>query len=131
MTSKRHAFDEDTWAVFEDDAQANLREIEASLLVLEDDPSDGAGGVTFDLTKELGATVLNMSFLRRNDDPELTIVAKISNDLNSWTASPAALQTLSVVDQGNGYELVTVREVPPPIPSGATFGHVEVTRTAP
>jgi len=49
----------------------------------------------------------------------------------SWTDSPSALQTLSVLDQGNGYELVTVREIPPPTPRTSCFGRIEITRTAP
>lgn len=95
------------------------------------DPTDGDGGITYEVTRELGVPVLNLSFLRRNDDPDLTIVAKISGDLNSWTASPAALQTISVIDQGNGYEEVTLREIPPPVARRSTFGRVEITRSTP
>ncbi len=95
------------------------------------DPTDGNGGVTYAVTEEFGAPALNMTFLRRNDDPDLTVTAKICGDLNCWTDSPSVLQTISALDQGNGYERVTVREIPPPVPTGSTFGRIEIERTVP
>lgn len=95
------------------------------------DPSDGRGNIIYEVTDLPDGPALIMSFLRRNDDPDLTITAKISGDLNRWTASPSALQSISVLDQGNGYEWVTVQEIPPPVTRSVTFGRIEISRSGP
>ena len=72
-----------------------------------------------------------MTFRRRNDDPDLSIVAAVSEDLVLWDSGPAALLTVSAVDQGDGYDLVTVKEVAAVPPRKRNFGRVFVHRAAP
>jgi len=95
------------------------------------DPIDRNGGISYQITEEFGQKAMTMTFRRRNDDPQLSITAKVCGDLISWTASPTSIQVVSALDQGNGYDLVTVREIPPPLPRNATFMRIEIQRSAP
>lgn len=95
------------------------------------DPTDGHGGVTHAIVEENGRSVLTMTFQRRNDDPELTVDAQMSDNMASWSSSPSVIQTVSVFDLGNGYEVVTVKDIPPPVPRTSCFGRVLIQRTTP
>jgi len=90
------------------------------------DPSDGHGGLTYSLVNELGGDALVITFRRRNDDASISIVAKQSYDLIQWNT--ATLEMISVIDQGNGYDLVTMRELPNNSPHTSNFVHLEITR---
>ena len=54
-----------------------------------------------------------MTFLRRNDDPGLTIEAQVSTDLVTWNEGGAFLVEESAIDQGDGTTLVTIRSLLP------------------
>lgn len=106
-------------------------EAEFALGTNPNDPSDGHGGIVFGTTHENAQTLLTMSFRRRNDDPQLSVEAQRSNNLADWNSSPAAIQTVSVLDQGNGYEVVSVKEIPPAIPGSSSFFRLRIQRSTP
>lgn len=120
------------WGLTADVDQDGLNnDAEFALGTNPNDPSDGHGGITHQVTTEFGQQALTITFRRRNDDAQLTTTAQVCGDLVSWTSSPTAIQPVSVLDQGNGYDLVTMREIPPPIPRSTTFMRVKIQRSAP
>jgi PKD repeat protein len=85
--------------------------------------------ITMSLSEEPGGHLLYMTYRRRNDDPDLICVAQLNRNLASWSA--ANLEILSVIDGGNGYELVTARELPDPLQSGRAFVRISIVRAVP
>jgi PKD repeat protein len=91
------------------------------------DSSDSNGGVSVSVVSETGGKLVYLTYRRRSDDPDLHCAAELCHDLSCWDA--ANLETLSVLDQGDGYELVTARELPSPQANRRAFVRVTVTRT--
>jgi hypothetical protein len=93
------------------------------------DGSDADGGIVQSIEPNPSGDLLLMSFLRRTDDPDLAATAEFCRDLSNWDVT--GLEVIEVVDQGGGYERVTVRELPTPTALGRAFTRVTVTRVTP
>ena len=95
------------------------------------DPTDGDGGIVSTLQQSAGQTLIALSFLSRNDAPDLTVTPEQSSGLSAWSRGSEIFETLSSVDQGNGYDLVTVRTLPAPGPLSANFVRLAILRATP
>lgn len=95
------------------------------------DARDGDGGVIPGTVYESGQVLLKITYRSRNDDSGLTINAAVSGNLSSWNFGPGVLSVLSAIDQGDGYDIVTVVEIPAVTPRSRSFGRIFVTRTSP
>lgn len=89
------------------------------------DPSDSTGGVSYALVNDPSGRYLVITFRRRNDDPNHGVVAQLSGDFSSWSTD--RLETVSAIDQGDGYDLVTVRELPSATPRRSLFLRLQIT----
>jgi len=78
-----------------------------------------------------GETRVRLTFLRRNDDPGLTLTPQRSADLVTWDSGPAAFETVATIDQGDGYDLLTVRTLASGAPSSGVFARVAILRSDP
>jgi len=119
------------WGVSADaDDDGLTNDTEFALGTNPHDGSDSDGGIAQTLVSDPSGSLLVLTFLRRNDDPDLTAIAELSYSLTGgWGA--AKLEVLSAIDQGNGYERVTAREVPTLAQRKRAFTRVIVTRSAP
>jgi hypothetical protein len=93
------------------------------------DASDSDGGITYSMIPDPSGHLLLLSYRRRSDVPQLNCIAELSRDLSTWDSDQ--LEVLSVIDQGNGYELVTVREQPSPSRQRVAFSKITITRSVP
>gem|GEM_PF-1141457 len=118
-------------SVWGDTANPDFDQLDnATEYALGTDPHDSSDGIGMihGTTIDAGQRVLTFTFRRRNDDPSISVVAEVSMNLLSWSSQATQVQTVSAIDQGNGYDLVTAQEVPSSPPSASTFGRVSVTQ---
>lgn len=95
------------------------------------DPTDGDGGIVSALEESGGQALITLSFLSRSDDPDLTVTPELSPDLAVWSRGAGVFETLSSVDQGNGYHQMMVRTLPATGPPSASFVRLAIFRTPP
>ena len=76
-------------------------------------------------------TYPSVTFLQRIPSSDLTYTPQISGDLIGWDEGAAHLIEESVIDQGDGTSLVTVRSLTPISSSDRQFIRVKVVLTTP
>lgn len=113
------------------DRDGLINEAEFALGTGPNDPSDGDGGVVAGVVHEAGHPLLTLTFQRRNDDPDLSVSPQRSDDGTAWSSGPAQFQTTFALDQGNGYDLVTVKERAATAPRPNSLARLLITRISP
>lgn len=111
------------------DRDGLLNDAELALGTDPNDPTDGDGGITLGTADEGGQTLITLSYLRFSDDPALSVTPELSTNLSSWNSGPTFFETLSVIDQGNGYKLITVKTLPAATPRTTAFARLAISRS--
>lgn len=103
-------------------------------LALGTDPnkqSDRSGFVSLGTVESEGQTYVTLTYKSYSEDPALSIIPQISANLLGWNSGSPHFTTQSVIDQGNGYKLITVRSQTTITAGTKVFARIQVNRSGP